>query len=57
VSWGVWGCVKDEETEARPSGEEIQIEESLDFKSGVVQEEGLQLEIPQDLRGGGQEEK
>ncbi len=49
-----------EKTKARTSGttqeEEIQIEESLDLRSGTIHEE-VQPEIPQDLRKGGQEEK
>ncbi len=36
--------------------EEVQTKESKDFKSGAIQEE-VQLEIPYDLKGGGQETK
>ncbi len=36
--------------------EEVHTKESKDFKSGATQEE-VQLEIPQDLKGGGQEAK
>ncbi len=47
----------DEEIEARPSGttqeEEVHTNNSQDFISEAIQEEEVQLEIPQDIRAGG----
>ncbi len=48
---------QDEKTKVGPSGttyeEEIQIEESQDLKSKVIQDEEVQPKIPHDLSGRG----
>ncbi len=51
---------QDEETKVGPNGttqEEVKTVEPHDFRSATAQEVEVQIEKPQDLRKGGQEEK